>query len=86
MKNRLSVREIEILDLISHGLSSKEIASLLFLSQETIRTHRKNLIYKFKAKNSVNLIRIAMEEKIIGTSLFEKNNTIKIKYEHQLVA
>jgi DNA-binding NarL/FixJ family response regulator len=54
-------REREILEKISLGLSSDEIANDLFLSSETIRTHRKSLLQKLKARNTAQLIRIAFE-------------------------
>ncbi len=43
---KLSYREIEILNLISLGFSSKEVAAKLFVSTETIKTHRCNILKK----------------------------------------
>ena len=54
-------REREILEIISLGFSTDEIASNLYLSSETIRTHRKSLLQKFKARNTAQLIRLAFE-------------------------
>jgi DNA-binding CsgD family transcriptional regulator len=62
-------REKEILDLISLGFSTDEIANDLFLSSETIRTHRKSLLQKFKARNTAQLIRIAFEFGVLRVSL-----------------
>lgn len=47
----LSSREIEILDLIAEGLSSKAIAGKLFLSTHTVNTHRQNILTKLGAHN-----------------------------------
>ena len=58
---KLSYREIEILNLISLGFSSKEVAAKLFLSAETIKTHRCNILKKMQAKNVAHLIRIAAD-------------------------
>lgn len=58
----LTNREKEILDMISFGFSSDEIAQDLFLSAETIRSHRKSLLQKFKARNTAQLIRMGFEE------------------------
>lgn len=52
-----SRRETEVLDLISHGLSNREIAGQLFLSVKTIETHRKNLTEKANVKNTAELIK-----------------------------
>lgn len=49
----LSTREMEVLHLISEGYNSKEIAEMLFISYDTVRTHRNNIISKndFKSIN-----------------------------------
>jgi DNA-binding CsgD family transcriptional regulator len=57
----ISKRELEVLILISKGRSVKEIASELNISEETIKTHRKNLFRKFSVKNSPHLIKLAFE-------------------------
>jgi DNA-binding CsgD family transcriptional regulator len=45
--------------LITEGLSSKKIADELYISNYTAITHNKNLIEKFKVKNTAQLIREA---------------------------
>lgn len=57
----LTQRERTILGYIADGLTSKEIANKLNLANDTIRDYRDGLIKKFGAKNSVNLVRIAVE-------------------------
>jgi DNA-binding NarL/FixJ family response regulator len=52
----LTRREIEILHLLVKGLCAKEIAGVLFISETTVITHKKNLKRKFNAKNSVELM------------------------------
>lgn len=49
----LTVREFEILSLCSHGLTAAEIGTYLQLTTETIKTHRKNILMKTGAKNTV---------------------------------
>lgn len=58
-------REKEVLELISQGMTNKEISEKLFVSDHTIISHRKNLILKFGAKNTADLVRIAMEKGLI---------------------
>lgn len=53
---RITRREKEVLQLIANGYSSKEIADRLFISTHTAINHRKNLILKYKAKNTAHLI------------------------------
>ncbi len=56
-KLKLSSREIEILQLLKEGYSNKEIAQKLFLSELTVKTHRKNIMAKMDAKNIADLLR-----------------------------
>ena len=52
----ITTREQEILQLISQGYSSKEIAASLFLSNHTIESHRKNLLIKLEAQNVAHMV------------------------------
>ncbi len=52
----LTKRETEICRLLVNGLCAKEIAKILFISETTVITHKKNLKEKFMAKNTVELI------------------------------
>ena len=61
----LTDRELEILKLICKELSSKEIATELYLSQNTVDIHRKNLLYKTKSKNVVGLALYAAKNELI---------------------
>lgn len=62
---RLSEREIEIIDLIAEGFTSKEIATRLFISEHTVKTHRKNIFQKTNVSDSDELIKWAMNNKLI---------------------
>ncbi|MEC7265072.1 MAG: response regulator transcription factor [Bacteroidota bacterium] len=62
---RLTKREKEILELISKGLTTQEIADKLFVSPLTIETHRRNLMSKFKVRNAAELIMEASKSKLI---------------------
>ncbi len=53
---KLSTREIEIVGLLMQGLSSEEIAEKLFISFETVKSHRKHILEKTGAKNVAALI------------------------------
>jgi len=55
----ISKREKEVLKLIAEGFSSKQIAEELYISNHTAIKHRKNLIEKFKVKNTAQLIKEA---------------------------
>lgn len=61
----LTAREKEVLHFVSQGLSTKQIAEKLFIGTRTVETHRLNLLKKFEAQNATELIRLAVERKII---------------------
>lgn len=61
----LSTRENEILILIIEEYTTQEIAARLHLSIDTIKTYRKNLLYKLKARNVAGLVRRALEWEIV---------------------
>ncbi|MEQ8909076.1 MAG: response regulator transcription factor [Vicingaceae bacterium] len=58
---RLTKREIEILELVCQEMNSQEIAKSLFISVHTAETHRRNLLNKTGCKNSIGLVKFAME-------------------------
>lgn len=62
----LSPREKEILSLISLELTSKEIADKLFISKQTVDTHRINIMQKTNSKSVVGLIKYAIQAGISG--------------------
>jgi two-component system nitrate/nitrite response regulator NarL len=59
----LSAREKEILRLIGEGKTSIEIANNLFISKNTVDTHRKNILKKMNLYGKTDLIRFAVERK-----------------------
>lgn len=61
----LSQREQEILKLVVDGLTNGEIANQIYLSPETVKSYRKNLLLKLDAKNTAVLVRIALEQRLI---------------------
>ncbi|MFY7743686.1 MAG: response regulator [Flavobacterium sp.] len=62
----LTDRELEILKLISMEYSGKEIGEELFISANTVETHRKNLIKKLNVKNTIGLVKYAIKHNIIN--------------------
>jgi len=62
---KLSDREKEVLDCIASGLTTQEIGEKLFISKNTVETHRKNLLYKLKARNTAELVNNAYRQRII---------------------
>lgn len=61
----LTGRELEIIILISLEYSGKEISEQLFISTNTVETHRKNIMRKLDAKNSISLVKFAIKNNLI---------------------
>jgi DNA-binding CsgD family transcriptional regulator len=53
----LTPREKEIMQLVSQGASSKEIAAKLFISRHTVESHRKHILHKLSVKNAPQMVR-----------------------------
>jgi DNA-binding NarL/FixJ family response regulator len=62
---KLSRREKEILKCIAMELTAQEIGDKLFISQNTVNTHRKNLLSKLNAKNTAGLVKYAMQNGLL---------------------
>jgi DNA-binding NarL/FixJ family response regulator len=65
LKDRLTVREREIIRLISEGNSSKEVATTLGISVKTADTHRANIMRKLQVHTVSELVRYALRNQII---------------------
>ncbi|MCX7735545.1 MAG: LuxR C-terminal-related transcriptional regulator [Candidatus Kapabacteria bacterium] len=61
----LTSRELEILRLIALQMTTTEIAEKLCISKRTAETHRKNLLKKLCVKNSIGLIKLALDNNLI---------------------
>lgn len=64
--SKLSRRESEVLNLLSEGLTTSEIAERLFTSKRTIETHRQNILEKTQTKNTAALIKLAVTQGLLS--------------------
>lgn len=62
----LTIREIEIIKLIEQEKNNKQIAEVLFISERTVETHRKNIYRKTKTSSLIGLVKYAYGHKIAG--------------------
>jgi DNA-binding NarL/FixJ family response regulator len=62
---QLTRREMEVLHLLSEGLTTSEMAEKLFTSKRTIETHRQNMLEKTQTKNTAALIKLAVLQGLI---------------------
>lgn len=65
LKQKLTKREQEILNLIADSKNNREIAKELFISDQTVGVHRKNIMRKLGVRSTVNLIKIAVEHQLV---------------------
>ena len=64
-KHSLTKREVEILRLITQAMSNKEIARELYISDQTVGVHRKNIMRKLGVSNAAGLIKTVYDERLI---------------------
>lgn len=65
MVQNITSRELEILQLIALGLTSQDISQKLFISKNTVETHRKNLLAKLNVKNTASLLKFAYKKGLV---------------------
>lgn len=61
----LSQRELEVLTLLAHGDHNGEIAERLIISEETVKSHVKRIIFKLHARNRTHAVMIAAEQRLL---------------------
>ncbi len=67
--SKLSGRETEVLQLIAEGKTVSEISNQLFISGNTVTTHRKNIMRKLNLHNTAELTKYAIKNKLIDLDL-----------------
>jgi len=65
IKQKLTKREHEVLELITEAKNNKEIAKELYISDQTVGVHRKNIMRKLGVRNTINLIKFALENQLV---------------------
>jgi DNA-binding NarL/FixJ family response regulator len=64
-EDMLTVREREILQLLADGMSNADVATKLFISQETVKSHVRHILAKLEADTRTHAVAIALRESII---------------------
>ena len=62
---KLTLREIEIINLIAEGLSNKEIAGRLFIETQTVKNHIHNILDKLQLHNRFETVQYARDRKLL---------------------
>lgn len=73
----ISERENEIIKLIAEGQTNQQIAEILFLSNHTVNTHRKNIMAKLGVKNTAGIVMYAVKTNLVSPNKFLFASEIK---------
>ena len=65
---RLTERELEVLRLVAQGLNNKDIAKRLFISENTVKNHVRNLLEKLQLHSRMEAVLYAVREKLVEFS------------------
>lgn len=65
VRPHLTPRELEILRLVAKGRSNKEVASAMFISEETVKSHMKALFQKLGVRDRVEAVSVSVKRGII---------------------
>ena len=66
----LSSRELEIIKFIAEGYTNSQIAAVLYLSNHTINTHRKNIMKKLNVNNTAGIVMYAVKTELVSPNQF----------------
>ena len=61
-----TAREIEVLQLISEGLVNREIGKMLFLSEETVKSHVRHLLAKLQARSRAHAVAVGFRRGLLA--------------------
>ena len=62
---RLTERELEVLRLVAQGLNNREIAKQLFISENTVKNHVRNILEKLQLHSRMEAVMYAVKEKLL---------------------
>jgi DNA-binding NarL/FixJ family response regulator len=66
LEGLLTAREIEVLQAIVNGASNAQISESLTISQETVKTHVKNILHKLQARDRTQAVVIALRASLVS--------------------
>ena len=66
----LSDRELQIIQFIAEGYTNSQIAAIIYLSNHTVNTHRKNIMKKLGVNNTAGIVMYAVKEQMVTPNQF----------------
>ena len=67
---KLSERELQIIQFIAEGYTNSQIAAIVYLSNHTINTHRKNIMKKLGVNNTAGIVMYAVKTEMVSPNQF----------------
>ena len=62
---KLTERELEVLNLVAHGLNNREIADKLFISENTVKNHVRNMLEKLQLHSRIEAVMYAVRQRLL---------------------
>lgn len=75
---QLSKRELQIIQYIAEGYTNSQIAAIIYLSNHTVNTHRKNIMKKLGVNNTAGIVMYAVKTEMVSPNQFsfKKSNFV----------
>ena len=73
MSTKLSKREVEVLLFIAKEFTTSEIGTQLYISKNTVETHRRNILNKLNVRNTAGMVRRGFELGLLNVLEFKKS-------------
>ena len=67
---QLSKRELQIIQFIAEGYTNSQIAAIIYLSNHTVNTHRKNIMKKLGVNNTAGIVMYAVKTQMVSPNQF----------------
>ena len=67
---KLSKRELQIIQFIAEGYTNSQIAAIIYLSNHTVNTHRKNIMKKLGVNNTAGIVMYAVKSQMVSPNQF----------------
>jgi DNA-binding NarL/FixJ family response regulator len=68
LHNRLTPRELQVVELLAEGKTTKDVAAILSMSVKTAETHRSNIMHKLSLHSATQLVLYAVRNNIVQIS------------------
>lgn len=76
---QLSDRELQIIQFIAEGYTNSQIAAIIYLSNHTVNTHRKNIMKKLGVNNTAGIVMYAVKTEMVSPNQFSFKKSSKFK-------